>query len=77
MVEDQLRRVLSEHGAEELIPDGEPFDPNLHECIAQQPSDTVPEDHVISTTRSGYRLNERLLRAANVLVSSGPAEADA
>ena len=77
MVEDQLRRALSEHGAEELIPDGEPFDPNLHECIAQQPSDTVPEDHVISTTRSGYRLNERLLRAANVLVSSGPAEADA
>ena len=75
MVDEQLRRTLAEQGAEELVPDGEPFDPNLHECIAQQPSDTVPEDHVISTTRSGYRLNERLLRAANVIVSNGPAEA--
>ncbi|CAI8290430.1 MAG: Protein GrpE [Opitutia bacterium UBA7350] len=77
MVDDQLRRTLSEQGAQELVPDGEAFDPNLHECIAQQPSDTVPEDHVISTIRSGYQLNERLLRAANVIVSSGPAEADA
>ena len=77
MVDEQLRRTLAEQGAEELIPDGEAFDPNLHECIAQQPSETIPEDHVIATTRSGFRLNERLLRAANVIVSSGPAEAEA
>jgi molecular chaperone GrpE len=75
MVDDQLKRSLSEQGLEELIPDGEKFDPNLHECIAHQPSDEVAEDRVIQTVRAGYRLNERLIRAANVIVSSGPEKA--
>lgn len=77
MVDDQLRKILSEQGLEELMPDGEPFDPNLHECIAHQPSDEVEEDHIIQTVRAGYRLNERLIRAANVIVSSGAPEEDA
>ncbi|HAV14364.1 MAG TPA: nucleotide exchange factor GrpE [Opitutae bacterium] len=72
MVDDQLKKSLSEQGLEELIPDGEVFDPNLHECIAHQPSEDIQEDHVIQTVRAGYRLNERLIRAANVIVSSGP-----
>ena len=72
MVDEQLKKSLSEQGLEELLPAGEVFDPNLHECIAQQTSDEVKEDHVIQTVRAGYRLNERLIRAANVIVSSGP-----
>lgn len=72
MVDDQLKKSLSEQGLEELVPDGEQFDPNLHECIAHQPSDEVKEDFVIQTVRAGYRLNDRLIRAANVIVSSGP-----
>jgi len=74
MVEDQLKRSLAEQGLEELVPNGESFDPNLHECLAHQPSEDVAEDHVIQTVRAGYRLNERLIRAANVIVSSGPAK---
>jgi molecular chaperone GrpE len=74
MVEDQLKKSLSEQGLQELIPDGESFDPNLHECIAHQPSDEVKEDHIIQTVRAGYRLNDRLIRAANVIVSSGSAK---
>jgi molecular chaperone GrpE len=74
MVDDQLKKSLAEQGLQELIPDGETFDPNLHECIAHQPSADVPEDHVIQTVRAGYRLNDRLIRAANVIVSSGPAK---
>lgn len=72
MVDDQLKKSLSEQGLQELIPDGEAFDPNLHECIAQQASDEIDEDHIIQTVRAGYRLNDRLIRAANVIVSSGP-----
>ena len=72
MVDEQLKKSLFEQGLEELLPDGEAFDPNLHECIAQQTSDEIKEDHVIQTVRAGYRLNERLIRAANVIVSSGP-----
>lgn len=74
MVDDQLKKTLAEQGLQELIPDGEPFDPNLHECVAHQPSDEVEEDHVIKTARAGFRLNDRLIRAANVIVSSGPAK---
>ncbi len=76
MVEDQLKKSLSEQGLEELVPDGQAFDPNLHECIAHQPSGEVAEDHVIQTVRAGYRLNDRLIRAANVIVSSGPEKED-
>ena len=72
MVDEQLKKSLCEQGLEELVPDGEAFDPNLHECIAQQPSDEIKEDHVLQTVRAGYRLNDRLIRAANVIVSSGP-----
>lgn len=75
MVDDQLKRSLSEQGLEELIPDGEAFDPNFHECISHQPSADVEEDKVIQTVRAGYRLNDRLIRAASVIVSSGPKEA--
>ncbi len=71
MVDDQLKRLLEEQGLEALIPDGERFDPNLHECIAHQPSTEVAADHVMQTIRAGYRLNDRLIRAANVIVSSG------
>lgn len=77
MVDDQLKKTLSEQGLEEIIPDGEAFNPNLHECIAHHPSDEVKEDHVMQTVRAGYRLNERLIRAANVIVSSGPDKEDA
>ncbi|MGB0409062.1 MAG: nucleotide exchange factor GrpE [Opitutales bacterium] len=77
MVDDQLKKSLAEQGLEELIPDGEAFDPNLHECIAHQPSEDVAEDLVIQTVRAGYRLNDRLIRAANVIVSSGPARDEA
>ncbi|MBL6828425.1 MAG: nucleotide exchange factor GrpE [Puniceicoccaceae bacterium] len=72
MVDEQLKKSLSEQGLEELVPHGEVFDPNIHECIAQQTSDEIKEDHVIQTVRAGYRLNDRLIRAANVIVSSGP-----
>jgi molecular chaperone GrpE len=75
MVDDQLKRALSEQGLEELIPDGEPFDPNFHECISHQSSSEVEEDIVIQTVRAGYRLNDRLIRAASVIVSSGPEKA--
>ena len=71
MVLEQLNRALQDNGLVELSPEGSLFDPNLHESISYQASETIPEDHVIQTVRSGYTLNDRLIRAANVIVSSG------
>ena len=51
---------------------GQPFDPNEHEALAYQESDRQPPDHVIQLVRPGYRLHDRLLRAAQVIVARAP-----
>ena len=74
MVHKQLAEFLTNNGLKEVEADGKEFDPNLHDALSQQPSDEIPEGHVVSTMRKGYQLHDRLIRAANVIVSSGPAK---
>ncbi len=74
MIASQLKTALAGHGLAEVAPVGKPFDPNLHEAIAQQPSPEVPADHVAACVRTGYTLNGRLVRAASVVVSTGKPE---
>jgi len=71
MVLKQLSDFLSENGLRPIDAVGHKFDPNLHEAIAHEPSDEVAEGKVIRQTRRGYRLKDRLLRPATVVVSSG------
>ncbi|SRR6266404_95717 len=73
LVLKQLQDFLAENGLQPIDAVGQKFDPNMHEAIAHQPSD-VPEEHVISQTRRGYRFKDRLLRPSTVVVSSGPAK---
>src|SRR5438045_7328105 len=72
MVLKQLTDFLTENGLEPIDAVDKQFDPNLHEAISHEPSNKVPEGHVIRQTRRGYRLKDRLLRPATVVVSSGP-----
>jgi len=74
MVFKQIGDFLSDQGVEVIPSDGLPFDPNIHEALKQEPNPTVPEGHIIYTMRRGYRLKDRILRAANVVVSSGSGE---
>jgi len=74
MVAGQLRKALESFGLEEESPTGGTFDPNLHDCMAHEPHDEVPEGGVVQTIRPGFRLRKRLLRPASVVVSSGPSE---
>ena len=73
MVSSQLKQILQENGLEEVDALNKPFDPNFHEAIAQQESADVPEGTVLHQARKGYKLRERLLRAASVVVSKQPA----
>ena len=73
LVLKQLQDLLTESGLEPIEAVGQKFDPNLHEAIAHEPSDEVPEEIVIRQTRRGYRFKDRLLRPSTVVVSSGPA----
>jgi molecular chaperone GrpE len=58
---------------EEVEATGKPFDPNLHEAVSQQESAEVAEGHVIQQLRKGYKLRERLLRPATVIIAKSPA----
>lgn len=74
LVYDGFLKVLADHGATPLDSVGEPFDTAFHEALTQQPSDTVPEGHVMTEFKRGWLLNGKLLRAAQVVVSSGKPE---
>jgi molecular chaperone GrpE len=72
MILGEFRRTFENLGVEPINAAGEEFDPNQHEAVAQEPSDEVPKDHVLRQWKCGYRMGERLLRPASVIVSSGP-----
>lgn len=72
MIHQQLKSALAETGLEEVDAAGKPFDPNLHEAVSQQETKDVPEDHVVQQLRKGYKLRERLLRPATVIVAKKP-----
>jgi molecular chaperone GrpE len=73
MIYQQLRTALAEAGLEEVEAAGKPFDPNLHEAVSQQETAQAPEGQVVQQLRKGYRLRERLLRPASVVVAKSPA----
>jgi molecular chaperone GrpE len=74
MIQQQLKSALAETGLEEIDATGKLFDPTLHEAISQQESADVPDGHVLQQVRKGYKLKERLLRAAAVIVAQKPAD---
>ena len=67
-----LAKALEKAGIVELNPVGEPFDANLHEAMAAQPSETAEPNSVLAVIQRGYTLNGRLLRAARVIVARAP-----
>ena len=71
MVAGQFQAFLRDQGVEEIPAVGCPFDPNVHEAVGQQPSTEVPEGVIITQIRRGFKLRDRLLRPATVIVSTG------
>jgi molecular chaperone GrpE len=75
MVQQQFKAALQEAGLEEVDAAGKVFDPNVHEAISQQESADVPEGNVLQQVRKGYKMKERLLRPAAVIVAKKPSAA--
>lgn len=73
MIQSQFKSVLAEVGVEEVDAAGKPFDPTMHEAVSQQESTEVAEGQVLQQLRKGYKLRERLLRPATVIVARKPA----
>lgn len=72
----QLVATLERFGVTEVDPQGEPFDPELHEAMTMQPSSDVEPNTVLTVFQKGYTLNGRLLRPARVVVASAPEPRD-
>lgn len=73
LTERELMKAFERHKISVIDPKGQPFDPNLHQAVAQFPSD-VPAGRVAEVMQTGFRLGDRVLRAAMVAVSTGPAQ---
>src|SRR5687767_9171759 len=72
MIHQQLKKAMTDAGLEEIDAANQAFDPNLHEAVSQQESSDVPEGHVLQQLRKGYKLRDRLLRPATVVVAKKP-----
>jgi molecular chaperone GrpE len=72
MIYQQLKNILSEAGLEEIDASNKPFDPNWHEAVSQQTTNEAPEGQVVQQLRKGYKLRDRLIRPAGVVVAKKP-----
>jgi len=65
----KLSQALEKFGVEEVDPQGETFDPQVHEAVSTQPTDDVAPDTVVTVMQKGYLLNKRVVRPALVVVA--------
>ena len=75
LVRRELLSALAKHGVNEIEAEGKPFDPAVHEAMAQQPSGEVEPNAVLHVLQKGYLLRDRMLRPARVVVAGAPPEA--
>jgi molecular chaperone GrpE len=74
LVKQQLHTILVRNECVPIPAENEVFDPNIHQAILQQPSADVPAGKVMMVTQQGYKLHDRVVRPAQVIVSAGPGE---
>jgi len=72
LVAGSLETALAKHDCQRIEALGEPFDPAFHEAISQQPSADYPPGTVVLVAKQGYVLHDRVVRAAQVIVSTEP-----
>lgn len=72
MVRKQLNEFLAGNGVQEIIAEGQPFDPNLHEAVSQEETTDAEDGVILKVIRRGFNLRDRLLRPATVVVAKSP-----
>jgi molecular chaperone GrpE len=71
MTAQQIEKVLGSHGCQTIETDGTAFDPTVHDAILQQDAPGVTPGTVVGTASRGYRLHDRVVRPAQVIVAKG------
>ncbi len=72
MTSSELKNALSKNGITEIPCEGQVFDPNLHEALSSESSDKVEAGHVLKVFQKGYRLQDKVIRPAQVVVARKP-----
>ena len=72
LIDRQFHDVLAKLGVEPVPTKGMAFDPNIHQAVQMMPTTEVPENYVVEELLRGYKLRDRLLRPAMVLVAQNP-----
>jgi molecular chaperone GrpE len=75
LTERELLKALEKNGVRQFNPQGEKFDPNVHQAMFEIPDASVPAGSVVQVVQPGYMIGERMLRPALVGVSKGGAKA--
>lgn len=70
IVQKQFLATLAKYGVEPIDALGQPFDPNFHDALMQQPSNDYPEGTVVAELSKGYKIHDRVLRPSKVAVSA-------
>ncbi|MBP8002314.1 MAG: nucleotide exchange factor GrpE [Chloroflexi bacterium] len=70
LVQKKLNGLLENANIERITTVGQPFDPNIHEAILQEPSDTHESGNIIRELQSGYKIGDRIIRPALVVVAA-------
>ena len=69
MTAAELKTVLGRFGVTEVKSEGLPFDPAVHEALGTEESESIAEGHIARVYRSAYKLHDRLIRPAQVVVA--------
>jgi molecular chaperone GrpE len=77
LTERDLLKTLERHGVKRLDPEGQKFDPNMHQAMFEVPNPDVPAGTVVQVVQTGYSIGERVLRPALVGVAKGGPKAAA
>lgn len=77
LTERDFLKKMESHGIRKLAPEGQKFDPNLHQAIFEAPDESKPSGTVVQVVQAGYVIGDRVLRPAMVGVSKGGPKAAA
>jgi molecular chaperone GrpE len=71
LTERELLKTLEKNGVRQFTPQGEKFDPNIHQAMFEVPDASVPAGSIVQVVQPGYMIGERVLRPALVGISKG------
>jgi molecular chaperone GrpE len=69
---NELKKIFEKHGVKEVKTHGEAFNPAVHEALSSEETDSVPEGHISRVHKKAYKLHDRVIRPAQVVVATAP-----